>query len=318
MRREDDMSSDVTIAEAAAWLARLQGDRRTPAIEAAFKEWLADPAHARAFSRATETWEIIPGAAALRPERPERLERPPATRRRVFASALMAASMLLVVVGTGAAFLTRDPVYSTAVGAQQTVTLSDGTRVALNTGSRLVVDYSANSRRIRLDRGEAMFEVTKDASRPFVVVAGEEEVRALGTAFVVRRDRDKVAVVLVEGRVEVSQARARTKPVRLAVLSPGDRLTVRAAGVAVDRPKMEAATAWRRGQVMFDDASLIEAVAELNRYGGAQVVVGDPSLAGLRVSGVFAAQDPAAFAEAVGQLHDLRLEAADGRIVLRR
>ena len=324
MRREDDMTTDLAIAEAAAWLARLQGEGRTPATEAAFKDWLADPAHAKAFSRATETWEIIPGAAALRPERaarPMHHSRPRLGRRGgLLAPALVAATLIVAVVGAGAAFLARDPVYATAVGHQQSLTLDDGTRVALNTGSRLVVDYSRATRRVRLERGEAMFEVIKDARRPFIVVAGDEQVRALGTAFVVRRDRGRVAVVLVEGRVEVSRkAQDQAKPVRLAVLSPGERLTVRAdAGVALDRPKLEAATAWRRGQVMFDDSSLIDAVAELNRYGGAQVVVGDPSLAGLRVSGVFAAQDPDAFAEAVAQLHGLRREAVDDRIVLRR
>src|SRR5882672_7921497 len=64
MRMETRKADDVVIAEAAAWIARLQSSERTAAAEAAFREWLtADPLHARAFSRATDVWEIIAGAA---------------------------------------------------------------------------------------------------------------------------------------------------------------------------------------------------------------------------------------------------------------
>jgi transmembrane sensor len=226
-----------------------------------------------------------------------------------------------MVIGAGlTAFLIRDPVYATKAGEQQIVTLTDGTRVALNTNSKLVVAFTKAERRVRLGRGEAMFEVTKNPHRPFIVEAGEEQVRVLGTTFTVRNDGQKVAVVLVEGRVEVTrQNPSQPKPVRVAVLSPGERLTVRAdAGAAVDRPKVETVTAWRRGEVMFDETSLLDAAGELNRYGATQVMVGDPTLASLHISGVFQTHDPTEFAEAAAELHGLQVDREGNRLVLRR
>lgn len=323
MSRENQIIAEVTLAEAAAWLARLQRSDRTPATEAAFQDWLREPAHLRAFERATNAWEIIPGAARLSQvaAAPARPRNEPSKQARRWAPALLAASLALALVGVGStAYVARDPVYTTKIGQQQVFTLSDGTRVALNTESKLVVDFSAAERRVRLERGEAMFEVTKNPQRPFIVRAGDEQVRVLGTTFTVRNEGQKVSISLVEGRVEVMrQTPSQAKAVHVAALSPGERLTVRGdVGSAVDRPKMDTVTAWRRGEVMFDETSLIDAAAELNRYGGTQVQVGDPALATLKVSGVFQTHNPMGFAEATAELHDLRLERDGERLVLRR
>lgn len=321
MRRRSDISDDLVLAEAAAWLARLQATDRTPGAEAAFREWLNNhPSHADAFARATDVWEIIPGAArqscdtpTVRPESGDR-------RRWMPRPALVAACLFLVIgIGGSAAWLTRDPVYVTERGQQQSITLADGSRVSLNTDSRVAIDYSEGERRVILDRGEAMFEVVKNPKRPFIVVAGQAQVRALGTTFIVRRDEGKLAVVLIEGRVRVSRRPTAADKGAVAVLAPGDRLTIRAdAGMAMDRPKIEATTAWRHGEVMFDDQSLINAVGELNRYGPKQIVVDDPALAEMRVSGVFVTGEPGEFAEAMAQIHHLRVDATGDRILLRR
>lgn len=318
MSRDNEIIAEVTLAEAAAWLTRLQAPDRTAATEAAFQDWLREPAHERAFARATDAWEIIPGAARLAaandPAAPAR------ERGQRAAMAIAASAALVVAVGGIGAWLARDPVYATRPGEQQVFTLSDGSRVALNTGSHLVVDFSKDERRVRLERGEAMFEVTKNPDRPFIVQAGEERVRVLGTTFTVRNDGKKVAVVLVEGRVEVTRETPRQpRPVPVAVLAPGERLTVRAdAGAAIDHPRVEAVTAWRRGEVMFDETPLLDAAAELNRYGGTQVQVGDPALAALSLSGVFQTHDPAEFARVAAELYDLHADREGDRIVLRR
>lgn len=297
---------DVVIAEAAAWIARLQGSARTPAAEAAFKEWLmADPAHASAFTRATEVWEIIPGATAGVNQRAE---------RRLFPLSLAAGVLLAAVLGVVMFYMWSAPTYSTTVGQQQTITLQDGTRVSLNTRSKLSVAYTAHERQLRLERGEALFEVARDAERPFVVEVDKESVRALGTRFVVRKERSTVAVTLIEGLVEVTPSLQPVKPVRL---SPGERITLHAqTGAVLDHPKVEALTAWRRGEVMFDDVSLLEAATEINRYGGMQVVLAEPQLAQLRVSGVFETADPQEFAQAMAQLHRLHTRRNGSHIVL--
>jgi transmembrane sensor len=307
-----DVSDEMLIADAAAWIARLQRGDRTRATEAAFHEWLSDPAHAQAFARVADVWEIIPGAAqslegrthsgGVRPVR-----------------IALAAAAVLAVIALGAMYLTRTQGYHTAIGQQQVLTLADETRVALNTNSRLTVDYSSKERRITLDRGEALFEVAQNADRAFIVQAGDTEVRALGTKFDVRRSDGRVIVVLLEGKVEVTnKPPVLAKPVRVATLSPGQRLTLGTDdGVtAVDRPNVEAATAWRRGEVMFEDATLSEAVAEMNRYARVHVTLADPELESLRVSGVFGSQGAEEFAASMAALHHLQIERQGNALIL--
>jgi transmembrane sensor len=306
MVSEKEQPGQKVDAEAAAWLARLNGPFRSARSEAGLRRWLErDPAHEAAFERATEIWEMIPGAA---PEQVDVAEvgAPPVSRRRMMAVAAGVAAM--ITVGGGYALLSRPPAYETAVGGQELVRLDDGSRVSLNTDSRIAIFYSEGERRVRLDRGEAMFEVAHAPERPFLVEAGNERIRALGTTFVVRRDAaGKTSVTLVEGRVEVAR---QAGAARIAVLSPGQRVTVStSAGAALDRPPIELVTAWRRGEVVFEDASLIEVAEELNRYSPNRLVV-DPGVAGLRVSGVFSTSDPGEAARAIAALHRLRVEQA--------
>jgi transmembrane sensor len=284
-------------------------------VEAAFKEWLyADPAHARAFARATDVWDVIPGAARL--SRRRRL-RPP-----VVIPTLVAACLALLVLASNLIpTLNRPPSFTTKIGEQQTVTLADGSRVTLNTNSRMSVDYRPGERHVRLMQGEALFEVAKNPNRPFIVQAGGELVRALGTSFVVRETGGRIAVTLIEGRVVVTKVRAGALRAPPAVLTPGERLMVSAVAgdkTQIDRPKIEGVTAWRRGQVMFDDMSMEDAVAELGRYGGSNIEIDDSAIAGLRVSGVFATNDPEEFANAMAELYGLKLIRHGQRIELSR
>ncbi|QJU60153.1 FecR family protein [Sphingomonas sp. AP4-R1] len=289
-------------AEASAWLARLQGPQRTAETEAALQDWLrADDAHQAAFERATEIWDLLPGAVVAGHVEP--IERP--SRR--FAPMAMAASFL-AMVGAGALtlYMGQAPVLSTHVGEQHSTTLDDGSRVALNTDSHLTVHFARAERRISLEQGEAMFDVAHDTSRPFIVSVGNEHIKALGTAFVVRKDGDQVRVTLLRGRVEVTRDGAR--PQLLAVLRPGDRLSAGASDAPrLDRPALDTVTAWRRGELLFDGTPLADAVAEVNRYDHVQVVVEDPRLRALPISGVFNTDDATEFAAAAAQLHGLKV-----------
>jgi transmembrane sensor len=317
MVSESDMGGarEVVIAEAAAWVARLQGPRRTPAAEAAFKEWLqADAAHARAFARATDVWDVLPGAA--------RLSRRRTLRAPVIVPTLIAACLTLMVgAATLLPGLNRSSSYRTKIGEQRTLALTDGTHVTLNTNSQLIVDFQPRERHVRLIKGEALFEVAKNPNRPFIVQVGNEQVLALGTTFDVRNSVGKIVITLVEGRVEVSGIRSGAMRTPQAILRPGERLlvsTVAFPKLALDRPRMEGVTAWRRGQAMFDDISMIDAAAELSRYGGPGIEISDPSIAHLRVSGVFATNDPEEFANAMAELYGLKMSRTGGAIQLTR
>jgi transmembrane sensor len=308
-----DFSTDVVMADAAAWIARLQRADRTQATEAAFHEWLKDPAHARAFARVADLWEIIPGAAQLSAARAPP-EREPLLRRLLLPAGVAAALAIGITM-----YLAWLPAYRTAVGQQQVLTLADDTRVALNTDSHLTVNYSARERRVKLDRGEALFEVTKNKDRAFIVQVGDTEVRAVGTKFDVRRNDGRVIVVLLEGQVEITtKPESLQKPVVVANLTPGERLTFGAKeGVAaVDHPNVDATLAWRRGEVMLDDTPLSEAVAEMNRYARVPVALGDPALENLRVSGVFESQSVFEFAQSVAALHHLQIERQENALIL--
>lgn len=304
------LSSHEIDAQAAVWLAAVNGDgdhQVRPALDA----WLAeDAAHAEAFQRASEVWAILPRAAACEHEAQSYV---PTSRRRTWRPGVAIAACLSVLLGLGvlAWSLADAGGYATRAGEQKVASLQDGSRLALNTDTRVEVHFDADRRRIDLDHGEAMFEVAHDASRPFVVVAGDTQIRAIGTVFTVRRTRDDVVVTLIKGRVAVSNGRARSGAAAapaVVMLQPGEKLTEPMQGPArVEPESIEAATAWRRGQAMFDDTPLGTAVTELNRYGGLQIVVDDPRVAALPVSGVFATNG-ADFAEAVAALHGLRTE----------
>ncbi|MGE5501698.1 MAG: FecR family protein, partial [Ignavibacteriales bacterium] len=199
-------------AEAAAWVARLQGPSRDKAAEQAFRRWIeADPAHAAAFDRATQVWEGIGGAAVGM-----KVGAGVRDRMRMRVAASVVAGLLLA--GGGWAVL-RDPVYATHVGEQRTVRLEDGSVLALNTDTKVVVHYTKARRDLRLVRGEAQFDVAKNRARPFIVTAEGEQVRAVGTSFVVRDEGHAVSVTLLEGKVTVTPTAAKAKgPVKAVYL----------------------------------------------------------------------------------------------------
>lgn len=303
-------------------MARLQGDARPPARDAAFKDWLAaDTANQRAFEKATDIWAALPGAAALLEEAAplQRTKHGTFRQRSPVAYFAIAASVLLAVSIGIILMFARPSAYSTAVGEQKVATLSDGSRIALNTDSSVEVRYDSDERLVELDRGEAMFEVAHNSARPFIVRAGNKQVRAVGTSFVVRRDRDGVMVTLLEGKVAVTDVTPETSATKPTYLNPGERLRVSVGKPSkIDAQPADVATAWRRGQAVFSDTSLGDAISELNRYGGPRLATDDPRLAGLKISGVFATNDTNEFANAVAALHGLRVEQRGQTIVIVR
>ncbi|MEJ0039666.1 MAG: FecR domain-containing protein [Gammaproteobacteria bacterium] len=302
-------------AEAAVWVARLHSSGRSRALESGLRKWLkADPAHTRAFELATEAWEIgggIPGGALPRMADPF-VDRQPGrfSRRSYFA---VAAALSAVIVGA-TVFLSRStPAVSTTVGEQRMLTLDDGTRIFLNTDTTLFVKEDATHRHVSLDTGEALFDVAKDPQRPFVVTAGDKEVVALGTSFVVRRDPRQLVVTLVEGRLRVTAGGLKKET----VLKSGQRLTFSERKPAsIDEPPIDEVIAWRRGEIILDKTRLRDAVEEMNRYSAVKLVLDDPAAAEIRVSGIFRAGDSVRFAQAVGEAYHLSVDHEQRRIVI--
>jgi len=239
-------------AEAAVWIARLHGPNRSNHMERACRAWQArSAAHRLAFERGTDLWMEAAGvnrAAVARAadRRPELAARSGRLKPWPFAVALTTAVLAgVVLLGP---WWGRDS-YDTGVGEQRIVMLEDGTRMSLNTSTRVRVALDSHRRTVEVLGGEALFEVAKDASRPFVVRASGSEVTATGTAFVVRYTpalaggRNAVDITLVEGRVVVRGAAdgvLSTENVPAVEMVPGERLRVGAAvKPKVDRPRVD-------------------------------------------------------------------------------
>lgn len=308
-------------AEAAAWIALLHSDERNAEIEAGLKRWItADPLHSAAWEAATDIWNETSGL-------PRRIPLPQvmshrATRAPYLRPLLAMAVVLFLVCGGFAAKYFLQPSVNTVVGEQRTLNLEDGTRVELNTDSHLVVKYDRRFRTVVLSSGEAYFQVAHE-SRPFVVIAGERRVLALGTAFTVRRDDsadNPLTVTLIEGRVAVEPVEitdAQAPPPKVEILGPGERLRVRRhAPPTLDSPSMDKVTGWMRGQLIFDHTPLREAIAEFNRYSAAKIAVASPRAGAIPVGGIFRISDSKSFARAVAETYNLHLSIHDGVIVL--
>ena len=313
-RRQDTPATPPL--DAAAWVARLGSDQRTRADEEAFEAWLAaHPDHAGQYAEHAELWA---GLASLRADDEARAillgetttARPAFSRRAALGAVGTAIAASLAVLATPGGQALRG-IYRTRRGEQRQLILDDGSRLMLDTDTRIHVRYSDAERRLTLERGRAYFKVAKDTSRPFRVFVGDDEVRALGTAFDVRKDRGGARVTLEEGVVAVYRADSpRPQGVRTpsAILKPGEQASI--AGpepVRVATVDLEREQAWRYGRLVLDEAPLAEAIADLNRYGGRQVVLADPALAGVKVSGVFHTRDPDAFVEAITAALPVRL-----------
>jgi len=300
-------------AEAAAWVARLQSPERDAGTEQAFRHWIeADPAHAAAFDRATQVWEAIGGAASGMMVGKGR------SKQRADALRVVASVAAVAALGAAGGWgVLRDPVYVTKVGEQRSVRLADGSRLALNTDTKVVVHYTKGRRDLRLARGEAQFDVAHNPARPFIVTAEGQQVKALGTSFVVRDDGRAVSVTLIEGKVTVTPAAAASKSAPPVYLTPGQRVRVGAtASPRIDRPKIEAVTAWRSGEILLDDTPLALAVAEMNRYSPTPLYIDDPEVASLRVTGIFRAGDSHAFARTVAAQYSLAVVEEPNRTIL--
>jgi transmembrane sensor len=181
--------------------------------------------------------------------------------------------------------------YRTAIGGLQDVPLPDGSMITLSSNSRIMVTLSRDERHIDLQQGEAFFKVAKDASRPFVVSAGDRRAIAVGTRYDVRRDATELRVIVTQGVVRLESNNGpdgRRLPTTL--LPAGSIALASDAGVVVSSGSVQQAEEflnWRSGFISFHDTPLTAAVAEFNRYNVRKIVIGDASIGALRVGGNF-------------------------------
>ncbi len=287
--------------QAMRWVARLDREGPDADLRADLDAWLAEDTRRQgAFLRAEAAWGMLDRASVLDPAEAE--EAPANLPRRRL---LLGGSIAAAAVATGGGWLAWRAAgtvrIKTRKGEIRRVPLNDGSMAIVNTESRVKVDLKPQLRAIALDRGEAWFEVAKDRERPFVVAAGDVRVRAVGTAFSVRRTDDGGAVVQVtEGVVEAWCVGEEAAAVRVASGAKAFVAPARAPEIAPeDAAEVDRSLAWRTGLIILDGDTLEQAAAEFNRYNGRRIVIEDPELARETYVGRFHTNDPEAFVKSV-------------------
>jgi transmembrane sensor len=353
-------SGDVPGAEimhrAAEWKTRVDAGL-TPQEDAELRAWLAaDPQHESALARFDLVWDRFdrPFHAGATSDLLHELDVRAKFRRRRAASAVAGVALLCVVgiawhLGGPARILHSAENRLKSAGAtvlrlQEQRILADGSVVELKEDAEIATDFTPSFRRVTLVRGEALFQVTKDPKRPFIVSAGGVEVRAVGTMFAVEKKPAGIEVLVTEGRVAVNQTTPLTEavaaqgmsvaPELLATLDAGNGVMVDVSRpdvppqvTAIQPEELTERLAWRAPRVEFTRTRLSDAIAVLNGYSAGrrsagersiQFFIDDQSIAGVRLSGLYRVDNTEAF---ISLLKTFGIEAefrGDSEILLRK
>lgn len=306
--RRDETATEDCLTQAAAWRVRLSEAGVDSMSE--FEDWLQAPDNQAAWHQLSSSWDyfdevaqspelLAARQAALADARKAKGRLAARVNMRLVGS--IAALLLVAILGAGGYWWANKPDdYQTAIGERRVVILSDGSKLSLDADSEVTVHYAAHARSLHLLHGQARFDVAHDRSRPFSVVAGNQKVIATGTAFNIDMAGPKVLVTLIEGHVLVLQADNNANMpdygARVIELRAGQQLAAGATAVPQVLPaNIQKVTAWTIGQIVFDDEPLSSVVERINRYGGTRIVIADPAVGAMKISGVFNAGDVVGF-----------------------
>ncbi len=316
-------ATDLVGAQAAQWVQRRHFWSWNDADQRELDAWLEQAmGHRIAYWRMNAAFERTERLVILRSSVEETASN---LRKKWFRRSWMTAIAVVAVVLAGAASFellggAQERVYATALGEHETITLADGSQMELNTDTLVRVSANAHRRIVSLVKGEAYFTVRHDAMRPFIVVAGERRLTDIGTKFLVRRDADRLAVAVMEGRVKLDALNAEAQS-PATILGTGDAAIATADKLSVTKkPAREliGELGWRRGLLVFQHTTLGEAANEFNRYNAEKLVVVDTKTATLQINGTFRENDVEAFTGAVQDVFGLQVRNMGGEIVISR
>jgi transmembrane sensor len=314
--RDDDRR-----AAAAAWVVRLQAADLSEADALAFDAWLlADAANAAAYDAALSVARAYEANAEAVRDGLDRARRAAPPRRWAWpaAGALAAAIAAAAVVLPSLEPAPTPVAYATAVGQHRRVVLADGSKIDLNGGTRLSVVLRRHERDVRLDEGQAVFDVAADKARPFLIAAGDRTVRVVGTEFDVRRRAGELAVTVTRGLVEVAPAAGGAG--RAFRLHPGERLEHREGAplAMVTAAAPDQALGWRTGKLVYREQPLSQVVADLNAQFAKPIRVADPALAATPISGVLILDDEDAVVRRLALLVSAKPVVSGASVTLQR
>lgn len=252
---------------------------------------------------------------------------------------MLAGSVVLLLVALGSAGLLATiqdgRTYDTGIGEQRTLILADGSTVTLNALTTVRVHMTKEAREVTLVRGQAYFHDTDEPARPFIVYAGKSSVRALGTEFDVDEESDRTVVTVLEGEVAVAKSFAWIESIerrellrelgapvnalKAVLVSAGQQVTVLAKHIPPPGPvDVTAVTAWMQQRLIFDNTPLEKVAQQFNLYSKRPLVIVDPSLRNVGVSGEYSASDPAALIGFLRSQPTLRVVRKDDEFIVTR
>ena len=309
-QREQAGHAATASDEAIEWLARLRASDVTDSERADFAQWLDASANNKAaFDDASTLWYLL-GSLPM----PQVATTKPAPRYRP-QRALAAAACVLVtclVFVMQIAGVSHDVM--TIKGEQRRVSLDDGSTVHLNTDSHITIEFSDELRRVVLHRGEVWFDVHKQPERPFVVEGAFASAQAVGTAFTVREALDFTQVQVTEGTVAVTPDSAVIS--NPAYLREGEQSTVSRVRNHLGEFDPDASLAWRRGQVIYQDVTIAEMLADLNRYLPKTMTVNDDVLLQTRVSAALTLEDQEGMLDALSHILPIRWKSVSDNLII--
>ena len=273
---------------AADWFVRLNSGDVTESTRREHEAWLAeDEGNRERFDDVQRSMRDLAPLDDWMHTELNRLNGRAMARRAWRTKGLIGLGSAAAAVAAVTLWITTNPadLYTTERAEQREISLDDGSRIHLNSASSVAVRYSPEERTVELNSGEGVFDVSRDAQRPFVVAAKDAKVVAIGTQFRVRLVGGDVTVTVLEGAVAVfdrpgygatsasGPARSESEPT---LLRANDQVTL-SNGVmtAVESVNASVATAWREGKLIYDATPLREVVAEMSRYTAIELAVAD-------------------------------------------
>lgn len=322
--------------EASIWLVRLDNGNLSEQSRKELKAWLsADKRHEVALKAMADIWNdmdevliMINGDNSSKNVSILPILAP------IFKPLLLAASISFLTLSLWLAIPAnvQKNSYATLIGQQMDATFDDGSVIHLNTNSQIESEFSDEKRIIKLVKGEVLFEVAHDPNRPFIVYAGDRLVQAIGTKFVVHLKSENVQVTVTDGKVKMSKVALNTtlsdiKELNSATIQADDVFIAKGEKVIAENnqaPKLTHIEAenikrdlsWLDGKLIFDNEKLVDVIDEINRYVDIEMVLKDPSLHDLRMSGRFDLGDSDALIEAIELSFNIKSQRVDSNKIL--
>lgn len=325
-------TTEIIENEGADWLAKLDSGNLSAGDRRGLKTWLSrDPEHVHTLKSLASIWSDMDFL----------LNEFPVTNKTYtpnkFSLSLhtkqISLTLVTIFLWTIGLFMwmadqpvaTETSFYVTSVGMQQVEQFSDGSTVHLNTNSMIETEYSESSRIVRLLRGEVMFDVVHDPARPFIVYAGNREIRAIGTKFIVRLTSENIIVTVTDGQVHLSK---RTEKRNSTVSRKEQEVLVVSAREEVEisefaTPKLKEIQnnelirrfSWVEGQLIFKNAELKQVIEEISRYIPDRIIIDDPDLSDVRISGRFEIGDTDALLEAIEMSFNIQADHIEDQVI---